>query len=194
MNPQYRKYSSRLKSREQFHLNSLLSESGSVIVNTYLFFSSVRIIDFRFMKGLIFVKLVSYKGIIKVLFSFLKKAWAPCLRSAPPFPPGLRVTSGVWGGPSWDQVNGPTRRPYRVRALMYLPDPGGAGWRTGLPGSGGCWSHFTNQIHIYTCTSIYVCIDTCGYTPYEGLNLANLNNQKLEVFGRKLEETSQKIV
>ena len=30
-----------------------------------------------------------------------------------------------------------------------------------------------------------------GYTPYEGLNLANQNNRKLEVFGRKLEETSQ---
>ena len=30
------------------------------------------------MKGLIFVKLRSYKGIIKVSFSFLKKAWAPC--------------------------------------------------------------------------------------------------------------------
>ena len=28
-------------------------------------------------------------------------------------------------------------------------------------------------------------------TPYEGLNLANQNNRKLEVFGRKLEETSQ---
>ena len=29
------------------------------------------------MKGLIFVKLRSYKGFIKVLFSFLKKTWAP---------------------------------------------------------------------------------------------------------------------
>ena len=27
-----------------------------------------------------------------------------------------------------------------------------------------------------------------GYTPYEGLNLANRKNRKLEVFGRKLQE------
>ena len=33
-----------------------------------------------------------------------------------------------------------------------------------------------------------------GFTPYEGLNLANQNNRKLEVFGRKLEETSQKCI
>ena len=32
------------------------------------------------------------------------------------------------------------------------------------------------------------------YTPYEGLNLANQNNRKLEVFGRKLEETSQNCI
>ena len=30
----------------------------------------------------------------------------------------------------------------------------------------------------------------CAYTPYEGLNLANHINRKLEVFGRKFEETS----
>ena len=29
------------------------------------------------MKGLIFLMLRYYKGLIKVLFSFLKKAWAP---------------------------------------------------------------------------------------------------------------------
>ena len=33
-----------------------------------------------------------------------------------------------------------------------------------------------------------------SYTPYEGLNLANQNNRKLEVFGRKLEETSQNCI
>ena len=33
-----------------------------------------------------------------------------------------------------------------------------------------------------------------AYTPYEGLNLANQNNRKLEVFGRKLEETSQNCI
>ena len=33
-----------------------------------------------------------------------------------------------------------------------------------------------------------------NYTPYEGLNLANQNNRKLEVFGRKLEETSQNCI
>ena len=32
------------------------------------------------------------------------------------------------------------------------------------------------------------------YTPYEGLTLANQNNRKLEVFGRKLEETSQNCI
>ena len=32
------------------------------------------------------------------------------------------------------------------------------------------------------------------YTPNEGLNLANQNNRKLEVFGRKLEETSQNCI
>ena len=32
------------------------------------------------------------------------------------------------------------------------------------------------------------------YTPYEGLNLANQNNRKLEVFGRKLEETSKNCI
>ena len=37
-----------------------------------------------------------------------------------------------------------------------------------------------------------ICMPLCvAYTPYEGLNLANQNNRKLEVFGRKLEETSQ---
>ena len=32
------------------------------------------------------------------------------------------------------------------------------------------------------------------YTPYEGLNLANQNNRKLEVFVRKFEETSQNCI
>ena len=32
------------------------------------------------------------------------------------------------------------------------------------------------------------------YTPYEGLNLANQNNRKLEVFCRKLEETFQNCI
>ena len=32
------------------------------------------------------------------------------------------------------------------------------------------------------------------YTPHEGLNLANQKNRKLEVFGRKLEETSQNCI
>ena len=32
------------------------------------------------------------------------------------------------------------------------------------------------------------------YTPNEGLNLANQNNRKLEVFGRKVEETSQNCI
>ena len=32
------------------------------------------------------------------------------------------------------------------------------------------------------------------YTPYEGLNLANQNNRKLEVFSRNLEETSQNCI
>ena len=32
------------------------------------------------------------------------------------------------------------------------------------------------------------------YTPYEGLNLTNQNNWKLEVFGRKLEATSQNCI
>ena len=30
--------------------------------------------------------------------------------------------------------------------------------------------------------------------PYEGLNLPNQNDRKLEVFGRKLEETSQNCI
>ena len=33
-----------------------------------------------------------------------------------------------------------------------------------------------------------------SYTPYEGLNLANQNNWKLEVFSRKLEEPSQNCI
>ena len=38
------------------------------------------------MKGLIFPKLRSYKGLIKVLFSFVKKAWAPCIGGTLKFP------------------------------------------------------------------------------------------------------------
>ena len=30
------------------------------------------------MKGLIFLRFRSNKGLLKVLFSFLKKSWAPC--------------------------------------------------------------------------------------------------------------------
>ena len=42
----------------------------------------------------------------------------------------------------------------------------------------------TRQLH---CVIFY-------YTPYEGLNLANQNNRKLEAFGRKLVETSQNCI
>ena len=36
-------------------------------------------------------------------------------------------------------------------------------------------------------------MNATSYTPYEGLNLANQNNRKLEVFGRKLEVFGRKL-
>ena len=48
--------------------------------------------------------------------------------------------------------------------------------------------------------NLYVCLyyrrwmEQARITPYEGLNLANQNNRKLEVFGRKLEETCQNCI
>ena len=53
--------------------------------------------------------------------------------------------------------------------------------------------HFRGEILSYSPFPIQACTFDV-YTPYEGLNLANQNNRKLEVFGRKLEETFQNCI